>query len=236
MKLRTLLIETLLNEAGQDSGHMELVSITLEDAKEFCEKLAFNVEKEIPNFDRNFKLAQSLASLGKTQRHDMPVIDDPQVKEFQQRLKNGNLDIFKPFSATTTQTNPFPQGLSGFEADDFLKRGLSDGSLTDDKIKVSIKQKSVKSLKPIQRQIYFDKAFGATIKTGVQGTLKWLKAETFFITSDDNFIIDGHHRWLSGLLVDPNIYVNCLSIGLPIKDLLPLSIAYGDAIGNARNA
>jgi hypothetical protein len=59
--------------------------------------------------------------------------------------------------------------------------------------------------------------------------------KTFFITSADNFIIDGHHRWLSGIVLDPNLKVNTLSIDLPIKDLLPMAIAYGDAIGNKRN-
>jgi hypothetical protein len=59
--------------------------------------------------------------------------------------------------------------------------------------------------------------------------------KTFFITSADNFIIDGHHRWLSGIVLDPNLKVNTLSIDLPIKDLLPMATAYGDAIGNKRN-
>ena len=38
------------------------------------------------------------------------------------------------------------------------------------------------------------------------------------------------------LLLDSNMKVYVLEIDLPISKLLPLSIAYGDAIGNKRNA
>jgi len=104
------------------------------------------------------------------------------------------------------------------------------------KIGVTIKKKTISSLKPIQKQIYFDKSMGMTIKNGVKNTANFLKGKTFFVTSTDNFIIDGHHRYLSGMLVDPKMKVNCLSIDMPIKELLPMSLAYGDVIGNKRNA
>ena len=55
------------------------------------------------------------------------------------------------------------------------------------------------------------------------------------MVSKDDRIIDGHHRFLSAVLVDPAIQVTALEIDLPIKDLLPLTLAYTDAIGNVRN-
>ena len=51
----------------------------------------------------------------------------------------------------------------------------------------------------------------------------------------DNRIIDGHHRFLTTVLINPKIKVNCLKIDLPIRELLPLTLAYTDAIGNVRN-
>lgn len=232
--IREILQEVLLEGGGEESGKMELVNITLEQAREYVKQKG--VLDQIPNFDKHFKFAQDKAGTGRTQRKDMPVINDDDVREFQQRLKDGNLDIRKPFSPTTDTANPFPEGLSGYEAQDFLERGLKDGSKTDDIISISITHKKVGVLKPIQKQIYFDKSIDACAKFGIEGTKKFLTTKTFFITSSDDYIIDGHHRFLSGILINPNMQVNCLSIDLPIQKLLPLSTAYGDAIGNERNA
>jgi hypothetical protein len=131
----------------------------------------------------------------------------------------------------------FPEGLSGKDAQKFLNHGLPefDGSnIDDDIITTSLKKVKLKDLKPIQKQIYFDISINATVDFGIRGTIDFLKTSVFIVSSD-NFIIDGHHRFLSGLLINPNIQVKALSIDLPIKTLLPLTIAYGDAIGNKRN-
>lgn len=224
----------LILEGGESAGKLELVNTDVEVAKEYITKIGGNLD-DFQSFETNYANAKSWASLGRTQRKDMPVIDDKDVREFQQRLKDGYIDINKPFSPTYKSSNPFPAGMSGYDAQDFLERGLKDRSKKDDQISISIKHKSVSSLKPIQKQIYFDKSIEACVKFGVSGTISFLKSKTFFITSADNFIIDGHHRWLSGLLINPRMTVNCLSIDLPINKLLPLSTAYGDAIGNQRN-
>jgi hypothetical protein len=65
---------------------------------------------------------------------------------------------------------------------------------------------------------------------------RWLGSGTFFIASEDGYIIDGHHRWLAGVLTDPDIKARVLTIDLPLKDLLPMSLAFSDAVGNKRNA
>lgn len=219
------------NTSGQKPGELEVDKMSIQQGKEYLKKIGL----EIPDFERNFTQAKKLTALGRTQRKDMPVINDDDVKEFQTRLKNGKIDINKPFADTTDTADPFPAGLSGFDAEDFLSRGLKDGAKKDDIVGLTIKQVPVKNLKPIQKQIYFDKSVDATAKNGVESTKKWLTGKTFFITSSDNFIIDGHHRWMSGLLIDPEMSVNTLSIDLPIAKLLPLATSYGDAIGNKRN-
>jgi len=232
IKLKDLLFEA----GGESAGSLELVSTSVAKAREFARKKNFNLDKELPNFEANYKLAQKKASMGKTKRKDMPVIDDSDVKKFQRRLETGIIDINKPFSKQTNSKNPFPTGLSGLAAKEFIGNGLRDGSKKDDIIPVTITKVSIKALKPIQKQIYYDKSMGATIQFGVKGSKNFIQNKSFFVISGDNFIIDGHHRFLSALLIDPNMKVNALSIDLPIKKLLPLSLAYGDAIGNTRNA
>lgn len=234
--------EFLILEAakgGEASGKLELVKITFEEAKEFMEKEYKKYDRdfsEITNFKKNFDYTQKLAGKGKTKRKDMPVIDNDDVDNFKRRLEKGTLDIKAPWAESTLKGKPFPEGLSGYAAQDFLERGLNDGSKNDDVVNVRIEQKKIKDLKPIQKQIYFDKALGLTAKGGKKATIDFLTKKSFFVTSKDNFIIDGHHRWLSGNILDPEMVVNCLDIDLDLKKLLPLSLSYGDAIGNKRNA
>jgi len=227
---------------GQAPGKMELLSTPLEKARQYAidefNKYGRDFFKDMPDFDSNYKKAQNKAKFGWTKRKDMPVINDGDVKEFQQRLKEGYIDIKKPFGSVRKKhgENPFPEGLSGERASEWLESGLAihDGSDKDDRVKVTMERVSVGDLKPIQAQIYVDKCIPNIANFGVPGTKKFLRS-TFFIASSDLYIIDGHHRFLSGMMIDPSMKVKVLTIDLPIKTLLPVSLAYGDAIGNQRN-
>ena len=94
---------------------------------------------------------------------------------------------------------------------------------------------SLKKLKPIQGQLYFDKSMRDIIKNGSTGTEKFLTSKTFFIVSNDNHIVDGHHRYLQGLLVNPDMKVQVLKIDLPVKELVKFAKDFGISIGNAQN-
>jgi hypothetical protein len=233
MKFDELFEKLMLEAGGQESGKMELVKTDLKSARAFAEKLFDNLDSEIPNFDQNYTFARKMTGYGSTQRKDMHVI----VKDLQKRLEAGFIDINAPFAKDTDVSNPFPEGLSGKEAEKFLNSGLkkNDGKDKDDVVNVSLEKTRVGDLKPIQKQIYFDKSMKDTAEFGINVTKKFLTTKSIFITSKDNFIIDGHHRYLAGILVDPDMEVQTLKIDLPITELLPLSLAYGDAIGNKRN-
>jgi len=240
MKKRIPTLDEYVNEqrifeaGGQDAGKLELVQTKIDQAKDYAEnELQMGLYKEIPDFDKNYKFAQDKAKIGWTQRKDMPVITDNDVKDLQTRLSNGYIDIRKPHAGNNVR-DPFPEGLQGQMADAWLQDGLQDGQEKDDKVKVQMKTFKVGDLKPIQQQIYFDKAVEGISKFGADASKKFYQS-TFFIASKDGYIIDGHHRFLGATLIDPNMKVKVLTIDLPIKELLPLTKAYGDAIGNERN-
>lgn len=230
-----------LYEDGAKPGILEVGKITVDTAYQYAKglfkKKGKDLDEEIPDFHQNFKEAQSKAGLGKTVRKDMPVIEDKDVKLFQDRLKKGYLDVRSPYSELTKTISKFPEGLKGDKAKEFLKSGQknSDGRKPDDKVNVNNNKVRVGDLKPIQKQIYFDKSIGNIAKSGAKDSEKFLK-KTSYIVSNDLYIIDGHHRYLSAVLLDPDMKVNVVKVDLPIKDLLKLSLAYGDAIGNKRNA
>jgi hypothetical protein len=221
---------------GSAPGKLEVDKMTLEQAREFAEKRGLDVDKELPDFDKAFAKAQGIFKIGKTQRKDMPVIDDADVDKFKARLERGVIDINKPLAKDPiVKKHPFPTGLSGLAAKKWLELGLKDGSKTDDIIDVRIVKVPIDKLKPIQRQVYYDKAMGAIAEHGVDASNTFITEKSFFVISDDNYIIDGHHRFLSGILACPKCKVNALRIKLPISKLLPMATAYGDAIGNKRN-
>lgn len=227
---------TELNHSGEDAGTMEVDQTSVQQAVVYAQKMLGSLYDEIQNFPENYKLLKQLASKGHTMRRDMPVIKSDDVRDFQSRLASGKIDIVSPFAQTTKPSDPFPTGLSGTQAEQWLTNGLQDGNSNDDRISVSIKTIEAKNLIPIQEQIYLDKCIDTIMNHGIAGSLKYLQQKSILIASSDNRIIDGHHRWASAILLDPNMSVHILSIDLPIKQLLPLALAYGDAIGNQRNA
>ena len=47
------------------------------------------------------------------------------------------------------------------------------------------------------------------------------------VISNDNYVVDGHHRWAAYRLKKPNKSLPVVEIGAPIKDVLGISIAWG---------
>jgi hypothetical protein len=231
----------MLQEAGGSAaGELEISKTSVTDARAHAERVmksfGRNLDEEVPNFDKNYRVARDVANTGKTKRKDMPVIGSDDVREFQRRLKGGYIDVSEPFRPSH-QSNPFPEGLKGREAKEWLESGLPkyDGDLDDDKVSVQLNAVKITKLSPIQKQIYFDESMRTIGKNGAEKTKSFLSRKSILICSSDLYIIDGHHRFLSGMLVDPSVKTQVLMIDLPIATLLPMATAYGDAIGNKRN-
>ena len=228
------------DEGGKPAGTMEIARTPLNKAREYAQKIfkeaGYNLNKELPDFDNNYIKAQKRAKLGHTKRNQMPVITSRDVELFKKRLEQGYIDIRDPRSNIKIGTGPFPDGLKGEEAKQWLQNGLKkfDGSTKDDKITIKEKNIEVDELKPIQEQMYFDKVIKKRAQEGGKKSLDFIRS-SYLITSSDHYILDGNHRFLSAMLSDPATKVNILAIDLPIKTLLPMMLSYSDAIGNTRN-
>lgn len=169
---------------------LELLKTPTDQAYQYA-KSKIDVDELIPDFQKNYKLAQTLAKKGHTKRKDMPVIGSKDLDGYKKFLKEKNIKF------------------------------------TETKI-------SVKDLNPIQSQIYFNKSMGSIVEFGIDKTEDFLDTKTTIVSSD-NFIIDGHHRYLTALLISPSFKFNCIKVGLPLKELLKISLEYADSIGNQRN-
>jgi hypothetical protein len=251
----------LLEDGGQAKGRFPLVDTPMKDAIAIADE-AFGgngngskIHSAIPNFDRNYRMAQAKAAGAFAMRAAMPVLsgDAPQegplrrsqVWRFQEALKAGTIDRRAPWAPNKAHPtgwspgNPFPQGLSGDEARKWRLAGLRDGDNMDDRVSTSNQQIPVGRLQPTQKEIYYGVCISKLGAAGVDATKTWIESGTsgtMAVTSSDGHIIDGHHRWVSGMLIDPEqVKMNCMVINLPVKELLGIALAYGDSIGNERN-
>lgn len=229
-------------ESGAPAGTHELGRTSVDKARKLAESLfskyGRDLDKELPDFNENYAVVQGKAALGHTKRKEMPVINRNDVIAFQKALKDGSIDLTNPWAKQTKSSNPFPEGLSGQDAELFLKKGLKiyDNDQNDDRVKVRRAKVDVYKLLPIQEQIYIDKSLEQLAKGGVATARKFHTSQTTYIASSDYRIVDGHHRFFSASLIDEHMKVNALVVDLPIETLLPLSLAFGDARGNKRNA
>ena len=79
--------------------------------------------------------------MGSTKRKDMPVINNKDVRLLQKRLQAGAIDVSKPFVKNDVVDDPYPQGLSGDQAKQWVSGGLAknDGDAKDDIVNVKLK-------------------------------------------------------------------------------------------------
>ena len=154
-------IRTIMEAGGAAAGSLELIKISYEKAVEHAKSKGIDIEELIPSFKKNFEMAKKLAGKGFAKRSEMPVINNNDVKNFQTRLSKGFIDINRPFASNELPDEPFPKGLDRNTGKTWIKSGLPrfDGDAKDDVVTVKAKKVAVKNLKPIQKQIYFDKSF-----------------------------------------------------------------------------
>lgn len=234
--------EYISEAGGKPAGNLEIAKIGLDKARAYAEmrfaENGFDLDEEIPDFNKNFQIAKVRAMMGRTKRKDMPVLEkSSDIQMLQHMLKRGSIDLTGPWSSDDVARDPFPEGLKGDQAKSFLTRGLRifDGAKRDDIVKFKSVMVEAQKLIPIQQQIYFDKSIDKQSKEGRKGSTHFLKNMSTFISSSDLNIIDGHHRFVSALLLDPSMTVKVMMVDLPIDKLLPLALSFSDAIGNKRN-
>jgi hypothetical protein len=212
--------EFLMEAGGEAAGTKEVAQTTLKKAIKFftkqMKKIGMDLYEEIPNFDKNYKKLRKLVkNHGEEHRKDMPVVSWKQVKEFQKSLHNGDLDIQNPFNENKLM--------------EIKMEGDSN------KVKAVFKSIKAKDLKPVQEQIYLSKVIKNFKKYGVPHDTHFITTK-YMIVDKNNRIIDGHHRWTTVMIADPNIKIDLLKVDLDMEKLLPLTKAYGISRGNKQNS
>jgi hypothetical protein len=113
-----------------------------------------------------------------------------------------------------------PIGLSDLPVD-LAKTAANKGSgRAPDAVYAGPGGDDAQNLKPSQQQIILVKAFNMAMNTTPAGGKFEPGGDIGAIISKDGFIMDGHHRWASTILVKPDASVKGERIGLPAKDLI----------------
>ena len=146
-------------------------------------------------------------------------------------LTEGEISGFDP--------DQFPDPLPGDESKSFMTKGWDDrpadkkvdDDKEDDKVASDPAAKvPAAALMPSQNAVFLGKALGMSMvpKLSQGGQLGG-------VISADNHILDGHHRWAATILrTGGNVDIIGTKVDLPIKQLIPVLRAAGDAYGNPR--
>jgi hypothetical protein len=108
-------------------------------------------------------------------------------------------------------------------------------ALKERKVRTTKGKMNITSMKPSQYQIYIDKALKGIIKNGVAKTRKFLTSGTFFILSSDDYIMEGHHRFLTGILFDPTMQSKYFKVDMNRDQLLKFLKSHSESLGNTCN-
>lgn len=124
--------------------------------------------------------------------------------------------LLQEFDAVYTRKEPIPLSQIAAKKDGAnaaIGGGAEDGDESDDKIAGKKAFLTVSELKPAQTEIIKEKAFAMAVQSLLRG--KWDGTDLGAIISNDNYIMDGHHRWAAISLIDPSAKVQGTVIDLP---------------------
>jgi hypothetical protein len=128
---------------------------------------------------------------------------------------------------TIGQKDPIPLSqINAQTAKAAMDSGQKDGNPQDDMVQVGKFDGAATSLKPSQKEIILVKAFNMALNSTVCGGKFPPGGELGSIVSDDDFIMDGHHRWAQTLLVAPSATIQAAQIPLPGQKVVSLLNVY----------
>lgn len=99
-------------------------------------------------------------------------------------------------------------------------------------IKNKIQKLVADNINPSQRQIYLAQIIKNIKKNGFNNTMDWITNKSLFIVSKDGFIIDGHHRFATAILLNPLTKVRGLVVDLNQAELLKIALHFSDKVAN----
>jgi hypothetical protein len=86
----------------------------------------------------------------------------------------------------------------------------------ENEINSEIKKIQIDFLHPIQNEIFLSSVLNNISDSEILEKIK----NSLFICSSDLFLLDGHHKWVSSMILDPKITITVLQINLTLNEVL----------------
>ena len=136
-----------------------------------------------------------------------------EMAKFNEKADPGKLNPKIPFKLSDTDMDA---------AKAVATAGDDDGSAEDDIIDVQVgKSFAAKDLKPSQSTMSISNAAGMALAM-LAGRMKYKDADLGGFIASDGHILDGHHRWIATLMVDPTASVKGALVQFPSKAVIPV--------------
>jgi len=144
-------------------------------------------------------------------------------------FENWNKFIAEDAKASEVDPNLYPSKLSAVNKDQAQKLATtgnqqSDGSADDDKIEVGGWTGTAADLKPSQNSMNLGKAawFALGMLNGTMFDSGGPGGAVGAFISSDNYLMDGHHRWVATAMVKPDAQISGFGVAFPGKQLVPI--------------
>ena len=119
-------------------------------------------------------------------------------------IKDGKIDLTK----TTNKVKKY-----------LFRKGIKKNNISGESITIK-----AKDLEPSQKEIFLDQMITFLLKNKkfVKKALKGEIKDDEIVISSDNCIVDGHHKWASSFILNPDCKIKCTKINLPYKEAITI--------------
>lgn len=187
-------------------GDRELEEADVERAKEIAKKVKEGIQAAADVCKMSPPVCEGNLGIG---RDNMPQIMDKPIKEL---LKSKDpKEKAKGEAAVEAGADP--------KSDKSMKDILLD-SLRESGVKIKKEKVPVGQLKATQKEIQADKTFDMA-DSHLKG--KYDPSKEQIIVSNDNHILDGHHRWAALLTASPDRKMEVIRVDMPMREFLEQS-------------
>ena len=176
-------------------------------------------------FEKRYSYIKNINN-GEVNRENMPVIKYKDTEEFDKLIKTLSAKSVKEFQEKLDVNIKDEE----FDFKKFIKNEIPYiyFERTEDKkkqIKTATIKKEAKLLFPIQNELFLEKIISNIIKYGIPSEENFITKRTL-VVSKNNFIIDGHHRWLTTMIFKPELELEMLKIQMSLNELYTVLMAY----------
>jgi len=163
----------------------------------------------------------------KIKREDMPIISYKSTDDLKEYIENITIDKLKIIQKIIEEENILDISFKNFIENNlpFKYYEKLSKKTKKDKIKANVLKIKAINLIPTQKELYISKIIKNIEKYGIPSKNNFITKRTL-VVSKNNKILDGHHRWLSCMIINPNLELEVLKIDLTFEELYPLLLSY----------